>query len=197
MIASPIDPAAEIALAVEAYRQGNDVDELLGRLDEIARSSSVDALIAGAEPFRDIPEVAGPIYETIVAREPQNARALIVLANAYWLSGRGPEAVEQLASRAIASDPEQRGAWHLWALAESNPRARTERWRQVTERFPADDLARATLADNASSLAGAEHDADALALAIKTYRELLATATHPEQRSALERAISTLASWKL
>ncbi|MDQ6831274.1 MAG: hypothetical protein M3081_20635 [Gemmatimonadota bacterium] len=197
MITSPIDPAAEIALAVDAYRQGNDVEELLGRLDEIARASSVDALIVATEPFRDIPEVAGPIYETIVAREPENARALVVLANAYWLSGRGPEAVEQLATRAIASDPGQRGAWHLWALAESNPRARTERWRQVTERFPTDDLARATLADNATSLAGAEHDRDALALAIKTYRELLVTATHPEQRSALERAISTLESWKL
>jgi hypothetical protein len=89
-----------------------------------------------------------------------------------------------------------RAAWHLWALSESDARSRTERWRQVTERFPDDELARALLADNAASLAGADSDAEALALAVRTYESLLPTA-RGEQRQALERAIGTLRSWSL
>jgi hypothetical protein len=67
----------------------------------------------------------------------------------------------------------------------------------VAERFPEDELAKANLADNAASLAGAEHDREALALAIETYESLLATATRPDQREALERAIGTLRGWRL
>ncbi len=199
MIASPIDPAAALAFAVDAYRDDNDMHALLARLDAIVRAPDVDidVLITAAEPYHGIPEVAGPLYEHVVSKRPDDARALVILANAYWLTGRGPEVVGELASRAIAADPSTRGAWHLWALSESNPRARTERWRQVTERFPEDELARATLADNAASLAGAEHDAGALALAIATYESLLPTATHPGQRDALERAITTLKGWKI
>ena len=89
-----------------------------------------------------------------------------------------------------------RGAWHLWALTESNPRQRTERWRQVTTRFPDDDLAKAILADNAASLAGAEHDHEALDLAVDTYESLLTRARHPQQRAALETALKTLKGWK-
>jgi hypothetical protein len=137
-----------------------------------------------------------PALERAVAERPDDARALVALANHYWLLGAGPEAVGDLASRAIASDPENRAGWHLWALAESNPRERVARWQQVSKRFPTDDLAKANLADNAASLAGAEHDYDAVDLAIVTYEELLATATQPEQRSALEKAIRTLKNWK-
>ena len=135
--------------------------------------------------------------ERAVAENPHDARALVALANQYWLSGSGPEPVSDLASRAISADPDNRAAWHLWALAESNPRQRVVRWQQVSARFPADDLARANVADNAASLAGAEHDHDALDLAIATYEELLATSTHRDQRDALDSALRSLRGWRL
>ena len=94
-----------------------------------------------------------------------DAQSIVVLANAYWLTGRGPDAVGKLAQRAIDIDAQNRGAWHLHALSESDPRARMERWRTVATRFPTDLLARAALADNAASVAGAEHDPLALDLA--------------------------------
>src|SRR5512132_885817 len=103
-----------------------------------------------------------PGLEQEVAESPNDAKKLVALANAYWLTGRGPEAVGDLASRAIAADPENRAGWHLWALSESDPRQRVARWQQVSARFPTDDLARANVADNAASLAGAEHDYAAL-----------------------------------
>ncbi len=137
-----------------------------------------------------------PDLERAVAETPDDATALVALANAYWLTGRGPEAVGELASRAIAADPENRAGWHLWALTESNPRQRVVRWQQVSERFPTDDLARANVADNAAALAGAEHDYDALDLAIATYEQLLVTAEHREQRDALDTAIRNLKGWK-
>ena len=146
-----------------------------------------------SEPLTDpLPEL-----ERAVAERPDDARALVALANHYWLIGAGPEAVGDLASRAIASDPDNRAAWHLCALSESDPRARVTRWQQVTARFPLDELAKANLADNAASLAGAEHDYQAVDLAIETYEDLLATAQQPDQRSALENAIKTLRGWKL
>ena len=144
------------------------------------------------------PEESDPIpeLERAVAETPDDATALVALANAYWLTGRGPEAVGEIASRAIAADPENRAGWHLWALTESNPRQRVTRWQQVSERFPTDDLARANVADNAAALAGAEHDYAALDLAIATYEQLLATAEHREQREALDTAIRNLKGWK-
>jgi len=137
-----------------------------------------------------------PGLERDVAERPNDAKALVALANHYWLIGAGPEVVGDLASRAIASDPDNRAGWHLWALAESNPRERVSRWQQVSVRFPADQLARANLADNAAALAGAEHDYEAVDLAIDTYQELLATAERADQRAALEKAIRTLKGWK-
>ena len=134
--------------------------------------------------------------EKAVDENPNDAKALVALANAYWLSGHGPEAVGDLASRAIAADPQNRAGWHLWALAESDPRARLGRWQQVSERFPTDDLARANVADNAASLAGAEHDYDALDLAIATYEQLLSGATQKEQREALDNALRSLRGWR-
>lgn len=137
-----------------------------------------------------------PGLEQAVEERPNDAKALIALANAYWLSGRGPEVVGNLASRAIAADPADRAGWHLWALAESDPRQRLGRWQQVSERFPGDDLARANVADNAAALAGAEKDYDALDLAIATYEQLLATADEREQREALDSALRSLRGWK-
>ena len=189
--------SADLRAAVREYQSDADLALLLDRIGRLATDTSPAVLEAAVEPFLHIPEVAGPVYEYIVAAKPNDARALVVLANAYWLSGRGPDVVGDLATRAIASDPSSRGAWHLWALTESDPRARVARWKQVSERFLEDDLARANLADNAASLAGAEHDVQALDLAITTYRSLLATARQPGERASLERAIAVLSSWRL
>ena len=138
-----------------------------------------------------------PSLEKNVTQNPNDSKALVALANAYWLTGRGPEVVGELASRAISADPQNRAGWHLWALSESDPRARLGRWQQVSERFPQDDLARANVADNAAALAGAEHDYDALDLAIATYEQMLSTATQKEQRDALDNALRALRGWKL
>lgn len=192
-----VDLATGLAQAVAEYRDHGNVGELLRELDLLCAAATPDALIAAVEPFRDIPEVAGPVYERVVAAQPANARALVILANAYWLGGRGPDVVGELATRAIAADPTNRGAWHLWALSEGDPRQRTARWQQVTTRFPDDQLAFANLADNAASLAGAEHDTDALVLAIASYEHLLERVEHLAQREALENALMTLRAWKL
>jgi len=143
-------------------------------------------------------EAADPLpgLERTAAERPDDAKALVALANHYWLIGAGPEVVGDLASRAIASDADNRAAWHLWALSESNTRERVTRWQQVAIRFPLDELAKANLADNAAALAGAEHDYQAVDLAIETYEDLLTTAAQPEQRTALEKAITTLKGWK-
>jgi hypothetical protein len=197
MLSPSVDLRAELADAVAEYQRSADVPQLLGRLDAVTAAAAPDALIVAVEPYRHIPEIAGPVYEKIVAERPADARALVILANAYWLGGRGGEVVGELASRAIAADPANRGAWHLWALSEPDPRARTVRWQQVVTRFPEDDLARASLADNAASLAGAEHDYDALDLAISSYEELWARSPNAEQRDALEKALQALRGWRL
>ncbi len=145
--------------------------------------------------MNDTPPAIGDL-EQAVAERPEDAPAIVALANAYWLAGRGPEIVGELASRAIAADPGNRAGWHLWALSESNPRDRVTRWQQVSARFPADDLARVNVADNAAALAGAEHDYDALDLAIATYEELRSSAELPEQRIALDEAINKLRAWR-
>jgi hypothetical protein len=188
---------SDLAAAVEQYRQDDDLGALLDRVRALAAHATPEALTEAAEPFRDLPEVVIPVYEHIVSRRPTDARSMVVLANAYWLTGRGPEVVGELASRALAADPDNRGAWHLWALTESRVRERVARWQRVAERFPADQLARAALADNAASLAGAEHDPLALDLAVATYEGLLREAVLPAQRSALERAIATLQGWRV
>jgi len=183
--------------AVRAYDADQNVGRLLDRVRELARGANADDLIRAAEPHRERLEIVIPLYEEIVRQRPRDARAIVMLANAYWLTGRGPDVVGELALRAREADPEDRAAWHLWALAESDVRARVDRWRQVAQRFPADQLARAALADNAASLAGAEHDPLALDLAVTTYEGLLAEASNPTQRRALEQTLDVLRGWKL
>jgi hypothetical protein len=197
MISSSSDPAEALAAAVQEYHQRNDVGALLDRVQAIARTTEPDRLLEISAPYREHPEVVIPVYERVVAARPTDAQAMVVLANAYWLTGRGADVVGELAGRAIAADAGNRGAWHLWALSESNPRARLERWRTVTEHFPADQLARAALADNATSLAGAEHDPEALDLAVRTYESLWAEASRAEERQALEETITKLKGWTL
>jgi hypothetical protein len=197
MRSSSADPAAALSAAVNEYHQQGDVGALLDRVQALSRAADPDALLAAAAPFRDLPEVVIPVYERVVAARADDAQAMVVLANAYWLTGRGADVVGTLAQRAIAVDDSNRGAWHLWALAEPDPRARMERWVLVAQRFPADQLARAALADNAASVAGAEHDPLALDLAVKTYEGLWAEAARGEERRALEATIATLKGWKL
>lgn len=195
--ASPFyDPSQELARYVEAYHRSGDLGLLLDQLRALAKRTAPDLLKAAAEHFREMPEVVIPLYERIVADLPNDAQAMVVLANSYWLAGRGPEAVNQLASRAKAIDAGNRGAWHLWALAESDLRKRVDRWLEVATRFPQDQLARAALADNAASLANDEHDPVALKLAVSTYEGLLAESTQTAQRLALEQTLKTLRAWK-
>src|SRR4030095_15823958 len=196
MLSPSSDIRAELAAAIDEYQVHGNPMHLQSRLRDIAGAATPDALVAAVEPYRDIPEVAGPVYEEIVAAQPSNARALVILANAYWLTGRGPDVVAELASRAIAADATNRGGWHLWALSESDPRQRVMRWQQVVSRFPSDDLARAALADNATALAGAEQDYHALDLAIETYEQLLKTAQNPGQVDAINSALTSLRAWK-
>lgn len=198
MVKSAQGARAAVAAAVQEYRADADVAKLLARLDAVCEATpSAAELVEAVEPFRELHEVAGPVYERVVEREPDNARALVALANAYWLTGRGPDVVGDLASRALAADPTDRAAWHLWALTESSPRGRMTRWHQVTQRFPDDKLAHAALADNATSVASAENDPVALKLAIGTYEMLLATASTEQEKGALAAALSTLRKWGL
>ena len=193
----PPDVGAALDAAVHEYRQRGDVGALLDRVKAVVREAPTEALGPAAAPYMDLPEVVIPVYERIVEQSPTEAQPMVVLANAYWLSGRGAEVVGQLAERAKSVDDGNRGAWHLWALAESDPRRRMERWREVTQRFPADQLARAALADNAASVAGAEHDPLALDLAVQTFESLWAEASRDEERRALEETIAKLKGWKL
>jgi hypothetical protein len=189
------DPSRDLAAHVEAYQRSGDLGQLLDALRALAQQATPAALKGAAKPFADMPEVVIPLYERIVADSPDDAQAMVVLANAYWLTGRGPDAVGRLATRAREIDPENRGAWHLWALAESNLRRRVDRWLEVSRRFPADQLARAALADNATSLASEDDDPVALKLAIDTYEGLLAESPHTAQRLALEEALQKLKNW--
>jgi hypothetical protein len=182
----------DLAAIVEEYRITANIGTLIDRIRALAMELTPEQLAQATASFRDMPEVVIPAYERIVADRPSDAQAMVVLANAYWLTGRGSEIVGRLATRATEVDPTNRGAWHLWALAEPELRDRVLRWQEVTRRFPSDQLARAALGDNAASLASTEHDRDALALAIRTYESLLTEADRPDQRVALEATLRAL-----
>lgn len=191
------DPTYELASYVDAYHRSGDVGVLLDQLKALAKRAAPESLKAASRSYREMPEVVIPLYERIVADSPDDAQAMVVLANAYWLTGRGPAVVSELASRAKKVDGSNRGAWHLWALAESDLRKRTDRWLEVTRNFPSDQLARAALADNATSLANDETDPVALKLAIATYESLLAESTATAQTLALEQTLKTLRTFQV
>ncbi|HEY9227732.1 MAG TPA: hypothetical protein VIP11_13840 [Gemmatimonadaceae bacterium] len=188
------DPSIELGTIVDDYKKSGDVGVLFDQLKAYAKRTAPDTLKRAVQPYREMPEVVIPLYERIVNDVPDDAQAMVVLANAYWLTGRGPNAVEQLATRAKQVDPNNRGAWHLWALSQSDVRQRVERWLEVSKQFPADQLARAALADNAVSLATDEDDPVALKLAISTYEGLLAETTNTAQRIAIEQSLQALRS---
>ena len=54
---------AEIATAVDEYQAHGNPAALRSRLQEIAGAAMPDAPITAVEPYRDIPEVAAPVYE--------------------------------------------------------------------------------------------------------------------------------------
>ena len=197
MISPSIDAASELAAAVAEYRSHDNLGALIDRLRQVAATADPDALAAATAPYRDMPEVVIPVYEHVIAVRPGDAQAHVLLANAYWLTGRGAEAVERLATRAKEIDPGNRGAWHMWALSEPEIRGRIARWLEVTRRFPHDNLARAAMADNAVSLASAEQDPQALDLAIATYQLLLDSAPDQAHRIALEETLTKLRAWQL
>jgi hypothetical protein len=192
----PFPARDELASHVDAYQRSGDVGILLDQLRALAKRTPPEELKALAQEYREMPEVVIPLYERVVASLPTDAQAIVVLANAYWLTGRGPDVVGPMAARAKQIDSANRGAWHLWALAEGDLRKRVDRWHEVTRRFPGDQLARAALADNATSLAHDEEDVVALKLAITTYESLLAESTHTAQRLALEHTLETLRGWR-
>jgi hypothetical protein len=188
--------ASALAALIADYASNGNIAAFRRSLEGLAARTSPDALAAAAAPWRDEPELMAAMYEHVVAAQPENARALILLANAYWLLGRGPIVVGELASRAIAADPAQRGGWHLWALSESDPRHRVQRWQQVADRFPDDDLALAAVADNAAAVAGAERDYAMLDLSIETFERLRDRASEPAQRDAVDGALRKLRAWR-
>jgi hypothetical protein len=186
------DPSRELASHVEAYHRTGDVGTLLDQLKALAARTAPDLLKSAAQDYKEMPEVVIPLYERVVALCPDDAQAMVVLANSYWLVGRGPQIVGQLATRAKEIDPSNRGAWHLWALADPTVRGRVDRWMEVARRFPQDQLARAALADNAVSLYSEQDDPAALELAITTYKGLLAESKHTAQRLAIEETLKKL-----
>jgi hypothetical protein len=190
------DLRSQLDQIASEYHATANIPAFRARLGELIAGATPDALIAAAEAHRDESEIVVPIYEAIISAQPGNARALVILANAYWLQGRGPQVVGELATRAMAADPSNRGAWHLWALSEADPRGRVNRWQQVSERFPHDDLALAATADNAASVAGAERDYEMLDFAIETYERLLGRTPEPMQREAVTTALAALRGWK-
>jgi hypothetical protein len=187
-------PSLELDLAriVEEYRETGNVGMLFDRVRAFAAHADPERLAKATSAYRDMPEVVIPVYEQILASRPNDAQAMVVLANAYWLTGRGSEVVGALARRAKEADGHNRGAWHLWALAEPDLRLRVERWLDVTRQFPRDQLARAALADNAASLAATDDDPAALDLAIATYESLLNEATTADQAVALRSTLRAL-----
>src|SRR3954470_12523263 len=103
------DLAAALAAAVQEYQRRPDVGAFLDRVKALARAADPDALRAAAAPFHDLHEVVIPVYERLVEARPGDAQAMVILANAYWLTGRGSEVVGSLATRAIAADAGNRG----------------------------------------------------------------------------------------
>ena len=79
MHSAPVTLGDALADAVQSYRTDANAARLFDRLEALASDADVDALITAAEPFRDIPEVTGPLYERIVAQRAALETALRTL----------------------------------------------------------------------------------------------------------------------
>ena len=84
----PLDPANRLARIVEDYRQHDNLGALFDSLRALARDSTPELLIDISRPYRDVPEVVIPLFESVTERLPNDAQSIVVLANAYWLTGR-------------------------------------------------------------------------------------------------------------
>ena len=113
LMPAALDPADQLRAAVEAYHRHGNPAALFDMIRHLAETVPADKLKEACVPFIDMPEVVIPVYERVSAALPEDAQAMVVLANAYWLAGRGPEMVGELAARAISADGGNRGAWHL------------------------------------------------------------------------------------
>src|SRR5947208_14401420 len=99
------DPSKELASYVDAYQRSGDLGLLFDQLKALAKRTAPDLLKSAARQYQEMPEVVIPLYERVVAVSPEDAQAMVVLANAYWLTGRGPDIVGQLSARAKKIDP--------------------------------------------------------------------------------------------
>src|SRR5450759_4114901 len=88
MISSALDVSASVSDAVQEYRQHGDIAALLDRMKALSIAADPETLIAATTPYHDLPEVVIPAYERVVTARPEDAQAMVVLANAYWLTGR-------------------------------------------------------------------------------------------------------------
>ncbi|MGQ0539812.1 MAG: hypothetical protein ACT4R6_12755 [Gemmatimonadaceae bacterium] len=192
------DPALlqAIAATVSEARARPSGHDLRSALHTLAQGATPEEVSQAAEHYSDEPDIAAPLLEVVAGVMPNDSRVLVRLANCYWLLGAGPEKVGELANRAIAADPAERGAWHLWALSESDPRSRVGRWQQVATRFPEDTLALANVADNAAAVAGAERDYEMVDVAIDAYEALRARARRDDELVAVDRALEVLRAWR-
>ena len=182
-------PSLDLGLAqiVEEYRVTANIGTLFDRVRALAALADPEQFLEAARPCHDMPEVVIPAYEHIVAARPQDAQAMVVLANAYWLTGRGADVVGELAPRAHRRRRAQSRRVAPLGAVRTELRASASSAGggfAALSRGPA--RARA-LADNATSLAGAEHDPAALDLAIVDVRESCSRKRHVrKQRAALQ-----------
>ena len=93
MISSSPEVSAAVADAVQEYRQDGDIAALLDRMKVLSIAADPETLIAATAPYHDLPEVVIPAYERVVTARPTDAQSIVVLANAYWLTGRGADIV--------------------------------------------------------------------------------------------------------
>ena len=89
------DVNAAFADAIQEYRQNGDIAALLDRMKALSLATEPEALIAASAPYHDLPEVVIPVYERIVTARPDDAQSMVILANAYWLTGRGADGTTQ------------------------------------------------------------------------------------------------------
>ena len=86
----------QLESALASYDKDDNLGTFMDAVRGIAKSASIEELIALAAPYTEHHEVIIPIYEHITAQRPNDAKALVALANAYWLTGRGPDVVGEL-----------------------------------------------------------------------------------------------------
>ena len=62
------DPASRIASLVDEYRDHDNLGVLFDGLRALARDTPPAVLIDATRPYRDLPEVVIPVFESVVER---------------------------------------------------------------------------------------------------------------------------------